>query len=300
MIGFNGGLIGKNNPTIVGTSIPGVWTSREQEVAVRRQQWVGSELLNFYPGSTAAYSLRTIRAAATLLPVVQVRRSSDNTTQNFTSAQITNGSLASFCSGTNGFVSVWYDQSGAGNNAVQPISENQPQIVSSGSVLTDESGGRPALIFSNSFFNISPSIITASNCAFFAVTRHTNAGATWGWIIGSGGSGNNMIIGKRQVSFIAHYSFAGAPSGTDIYGTDIVSKSVSYWQQGAGISQYKINLISGSLTSGSKIGTFRIGSTSGQNEPWIGPIQEIIYYPTSQVSTNSEIMTNINSYYSIY
>jgi hypothetical protein len=41
MIGFNGGLIGKNNPTVAGTSIPGVWTLREQEVAIRRNQWTG-------------------------------------------------------------------------------------------------------------------------------------------------------------------------------------------------------------------------------------------------------------------
>jgi hypothetical protein len=47
MIGFNGGLIGKNNPTVAGLSIPGVWTAREQEVAVRRNAWGGAVDPNF-------------------------------------------------------------------------------------------------------------------------------------------------------------------------------------------------------------------------------------------------------------
>jgi len=42
MLGFNGGLIGKTNLTVAGASIPGVWTSREQEIAVRRNQWTGT------------------------------------------------------------------------------------------------------------------------------------------------------------------------------------------------------------------------------------------------------------------
>jgi hypothetical protein len=47
MIGFNGGLIGKNNPTAAGLSIPGVWTAREQEVAVRRNEWASAVDSNF-------------------------------------------------------------------------------------------------------------------------------------------------------------------------------------------------------------------------------------------------------------
>jgi hypothetical protein len=47
MIGFNGGLIGKNNPTVAGLSIPGVWTPREQEVAVRRNAWVAATDPNY-------------------------------------------------------------------------------------------------------------------------------------------------------------------------------------------------------------------------------------------------------------
>ena len=40
MIGFNGGLIGSIRTPIAGVSIPGMWTPREQECAVRGGNWV--------------------------------------------------------------------------------------------------------------------------------------------------------------------------------------------------------------------------------------------------------------------
>lgn len=45
MLGFNGGLIGKSRPTSSSSSLPGVWTSREQEVAIRNFQWIGAGFL---------------------------------------------------------------------------------------------------------------------------------------------------------------------------------------------------------------------------------------------------------------
>jgi len=42
MIGFNGGLIGKTRETMLASSVPGVWTAREQLEAYRNQKWPGS------------------------------------------------------------------------------------------------------------------------------------------------------------------------------------------------------------------------------------------------------------------
>jgi hypothetical protein len=68
-------------------------------------------------------------------PVVQVRRSSDNTIYDFIADPIGNLSnvqnsttIASFLSGTTGYIATWYDQSGASNNYSQPTTSNQPQI----------------------------------------------------------------------------------------------------------------------------------------------------------------------------
>lgn len=70
---------------------------------------------------------------------IRVRRSSDNAEQDigFVDGYIDVTSLETFCSGTNGFVSIWYNQVSFGNNAVQATTSIQPQIVSSGSFITD-------------------------------------------------------------------------------------------------------------------------------------------------------------------
>lgn len=93
-------------------------------------------LLDAYPGAAAAYSIRKLRTAYTG-SAIRVRRSSDNAEQDigFSGANIDTSALTSFCSGTNGFVTTWYDQSGNAKNATQTTAANQPQIVSSGSYL---------------------------------------------------------------------------------------------------------------------------------------------------------------------
>jgi hypothetical protein len=69
---------------------------------------------------------------------IRVRRSSDNAEADigFDGTDLDTSSLTSFCSGTDGFVTTWYDQTGNGNNATQGTAANQPKIVSSGSVIT--------------------------------------------------------------------------------------------------------------------------------------------------------------------
>lgn len=300
MLGFNGGLIGKDNTPVAGPSIPGVWTSREQELAVRRQNWAGAELLDLYPGATAAYSLRTIKLSATSSPVVNVRRSSGSpSTEDFTATQVADGTLAAWVGAGDGFVTTWYDQSGNGNHAVQINNGSQPLIVSSGTLQTEN--GKPAIIFGTGGEKrlIPPIISLEENCAFFAVTKHTNSGGNWSWFVGEQ-TGGGFFLGKRSGNITAHLAFAGY-LGQDVPGTNIAQYAVSYWQQGTGISQYRINLTSGALLDGFRGGSFLIGGRAIVNgEGWVGPIQEIIYYPTSQVSTFSAMVTAINSYYNVY
>jgi hypothetical protein len=92
-------------------------------------------LLDTYTGAAAAYSLRLLRSAYTG-DAIRVRRASDNTEQDigFVSNELDISALTTFCSGTNGFVKTWYDQSGNGYDATQTTDASQPQIVSSGSV----------------------------------------------------------------------------------------------------------------------------------------------------------------------
>ncbi|MDH7461706.1 arabinofuranosidase catalytic domain-containing protein [Chitinophagaceae bacterium 26-R-25] len=92
-----------------------------------------------------AYSLRLLTSSYAG-NAIQVRRSSDNTTQNigFTAAgDLDTAALKTFVGSGNGFVSIWYDQSGNGINATQSTTSNQPQIVASGVINRDN--GKPAI-----------------------------------------------------------------------------------------------------------------------------------------------------------
>jgi hypothetical protein len=106
-------------------------------------------LLDTYTNAAAAYSVRKLRSAYSG-SCIRVRRSSDNTEQDigFSGTNLDTTALTSFCSGTNGFVTTWYDQSGNANDATQTTAANQPQIVSSGSVITENT--RPTLQFDGS------------------------------------------------------------------------------------------------------------------------------------------------------
>jgi hypothetical protein len=93
-------------------------------------------LLDTYPGAAVAYSLRLLQSDYSG-NAIKVRRASDNAEQDigFVNNELDTASLETFCSGTDGFVTTWYDQSANGNNAIQASAANQPQIVSSGTSL---------------------------------------------------------------------------------------------------------------------------------------------------------------------
>ena len=150
--------------TITGQSLNGeidevhVWTNRLLNAAevlnIYNTEISGTsilpekKLLDNVTGAVAAYSLRELSDAYMGNPVVNVRRSSDNATQDFTSTEITDGTLLSFVGNTaadNGYVTTWHDQSGASNNLVQATQANQPKIVSSGVLV--ERNLKPAVEF---------------------------------------------------------------------------------------------------------------------------------------------------------
>jgi len=92
------------------------------------------------PNKATAYRLLSTSYAA--LPIVNIRRSSDNATADFTAAEITDGTLTTWTGANDGLVTRRYDQSGNGNDDFQTTAGNQFKLVSSGILQTD-SGGKP-------------------------------------------------------------------------------------------------------------------------------------------------------------
>jgi hypothetical protein len=139
-----------------------------------QQRFTPAALLDRFPSAAAAYSLRNL--VGTSNPsVVRVRRSSDNTEQDFTAAQVTDGTLTTFCGAGDGFVRTWYDQSGNGLHLAQTTTGNQPQIVTSGALETE--GSKPCI--THSAVTQQLRVATSYSSSFhsvFKVCRITSAG----------------------------------------------------------------------------------------------------------------------------
>jgi len=256
---------------------------------------IGPLLLDAFPNAAAAYSLRKLRDLYTG-SAIRVRRSSDNTEQNigFVSGNLDTTALTSFCSGTNGFVTTWYDQSGNAYNATQPTAANQPQIVSSGSVLVD-ANNKPQLTLGGSrFLNVNSSLTINQPFTPVVVAEPVQA-AAFEFLFDS--TGLNRIttfsFTDQKPAIFAGITLTGSSTHTraqhlyfSIYNTTnsfLFLDNVQVISGNAGVNNY------GNITLGFPGGGSSIGKSS-----------EYIFYPSNQSSNRSGIQTNINSYYAIY
>ncbi|WP_052257089.1 arabinofuranosidase catalytic domain-containing protein [Flavobacterium sp. AED] len=84
--------------------------------------------------AAVAYSLRKV-STSYVGNAIQVRRSSDNATQDIgfdNNGDLDTSALLAFVSSDNGYVSIWYDQSGNGRDLIKTDYDFQPQIVFAG------------------------------------------------------------------------------------------------------------------------------------------------------------------------
>ena len=238
-------------------------------------------LLDDYSGAVAAYSLRLLASTYTG-SAIRVRRASDNTEQDigFDNNELDTSALATFCSGTNGFVKTWYDQSGNANDATQTSSASQPKIYDSGTG-TVTVGTKPGLSFAaNNIFNLTSQIsITDEN--FFYVTAN---------IV-------DVSVYIASASYVRNQAFRYLLyDGSSFYVSNI-SPSTGY-------SLQTVINNDGVYQNTSKLATFTntltIAGTSVLKANAAGSYQELIIYDADQSSNRSGIETNMNDFYSIY
>ena len=161
-----------------------------------------------YPNALCIYSLRTLSYPP--VAAVRIRRDNDNTEQDFTPAQIINGSLESFCTGTDGRVAKWYDQSGNGNDAVQTTASKQPILVSSGTLLRDE--GKPVIKPYDGNSDLILGVSALANFHGFFLVREDSVASIASLLL-NGDANNEYVVTAQngETSFVT-YSNAGSPS----------------------------------------------------------------------------------------
>lgn len=262
-------------------------------------------LLDIYTGAAAAYSLRNLAGrAGKTANVVRVRRSSDNTEADFTAAQVSDGSLAAWVGASNnGFVRTWYDQSGNGLDLAQTSTGNQPQLVNSGAVITQNS--KPTISHAASArWLFKDTSYTTANHTTFQVSNITSSGRGRILTIVSeqavlrGGDGNNLaqIYGAGLVAAVEIAN--GWPRNTQSIHTAIFAHT-----DGDGFAWRNGSLIHSNTTGAgatASVSSLYVGGVSGGLEGFTGNVQEIIIYRSNQSAARAAIEANINAYYAIY
>jgi hypothetical protein len=260
-------------------------------------------LLDTYANAAAAYSLRLLRTLYTG-SAIRVRRSSDNAEQDigFVNNVVDTSALTNFCSGTDGFVTTWYDQSGNARNATQTTAASQPQIVSSGSVILDT--GKPCISSTVGLLQLNATWgVALSNPQIFYVMKITGpVGYSGHWIYLGNTGGNNHFISDT----------GDAGSYTDIfnnsrpkYGSFNASLNQRYLECYENVGSTTTRFLNG-VDRGSNLFTtvtptnLNIGGRGILAFAAAGTIQEIVIYSTGNSSNRSGIQTDINNYYNVY
>ena len=254
-------------------------------------------LLDTYPSAAAAYSVRKLRTAYTG-NAIRVRRSSDNTEQDigFYGNILDTSALTTFCSGTNGFITTWYDQSGNGLNATQTTAIQQPKIVSSGNVLTN--GGKPCLEFDNVNDSLQTTLTINRPYSIYAQFLQFGNGATR--MLNSNNAINSLISSSRSGNTV----YTNGDVVANAYASNNQNVIISLIESSSATTKffYNNNDIAKVSPASNNWGVlcFGYGLTVSSQEPANGQIKETIVWATDQASNNTGIQTNMNSYYGIY
>jgi hypothetical protein len=267
-------------------------------------------LLDVYSGAAAAYSLRKLRSAYTG-SAIRVRRSVGSPAEKdigFVNNELDVSDLQSFCSGTDGFVTTWYDQSGNGNHATQSTAADQSQIVSSGSVITE--GGKPCLEYNNDFYTSTYELTDDTDFLALIVIRVETAFGDNPRYAAFNSSTNvvNVQIGynidnkyytrKDNVTNIITNTFTTTGSRNLL--AHGCQSNTNYFSRNGTLETFgETGLPTVNSNRGDGLFLIKAFSLTAQYVE-TGNIQEFILYPIDKLSDLSGIENNINDFYSIY
>ena len=226
---------------------------------------------------------------------IRVRRDNDDAEQDigFSGNNLDESALTTFVGANNAYVTTWYDQSGNGDNLTQATSTNQPQIVSSGTVIKTNTIASMNFI-TDDYLQTATLSSAAQPNSFFTVFKRDSTAATDRIFDGLDGD-NRQVFGGTT----GYQQFAG--------GTSLVAGTTDLNQRLASVffnttDQFYINTsLIGSGDSGPDPATgLTVGDGYNLVAPFRGDIQLLVMYNSDQLSNRAAISTVINDVYSIY
>ena len=265
-----------------------------------------------FGGAAAAYSLRDIGAMNGR--VVRVRRDTgggagDNDEEDFSASQVASGALESFVgAGNNGFITLWYDQSGNDHDAYQSSASSQPKIVNNGTIELSPSN-QPALRF------ISPTKLSVpvnghidnlNSVSFFVVGEYETASIPPQYFlnltnfsqipqaVGVGSSPSYSGYTNFSYGSFGNQSTSHTPSVNQNILYSAVTDSSDFEGFADGSSILTTSVIDRAVTQDGSIGAWATG-TYHLN----GTISEVIIFDAGKADDRADIEENIADYYNI-
>ena len=215
---------------------------------------------------------------------------------NLLTAPVTGQSLANWLGGATGYVTTWYDQSGAGNNATQATAANQPiiQRATKGPGYSCYFAGAPNQM---SFNSATGNIFDNTDFTVCAVTRRSNAYAgTFQYFMGTSPTLstvpslkfgyvsdtlvrtqiNNIAVDTVNVN-VSAYAGASEPTGYNMGMLSQTSGMVAYaWRSGTPTTgTAPLGITPGTLSGPGTLGCSR------NSQFFIGEIYEVLIFTRS-------------------
>lgn len=256
-----------------------------------------SILLDTYPTAAAAFSVRKLRTAYAG-SCLRIRRSSDNTELDvgFSGNDFDSSAAATFCSGTDGFVSKWYDQSGNVNHLVMATSANQPKLVTAGVVGTV--GGKALLTFGTSIrMDLTTNLSGAPSWTMETVwTRNSTADMSMLTVKTTG-----IPAVRYGTDF---YLYVGTDGFYSRYDATLPLRAIASFVATASLQKAFLNAaqLTPALSNSALAGgpNFECLGHNTVSTSHMGGIQEVVFWSSDKSSDALSINSNANAYFAIF
>lgn len=287
------------------------------------QQQASALLLDVYPNAAAAYSLRKLRTAYTGAAIRMRRTDNAEIDIGFVNGVLDTTLILTFCGASEGFVTIWYDQSGIGVNAIQSTSAAQPKIFSFPNFYLEN--GKPSIFFTGtSSCNLRRTgnmpLIERSFAFVGKQNIYQQDAGVFGFAPSGGGNDFNspdtFIFQTANSSVPADYYVVGSTgasyflpkngSGTTAvlqYGLYLEVKTTpngEFYRNNSLIAQDSSFTQFDAFNTQSLVLGARQFNSSSLGFNFVGLFQEFVYWSVSNTANRLGIQNNINSFYSIY
>lgn len=261
-------------------------------------------LLDTYTGATAAYSLRKLRSTYTGY-AMRVRRSSDDTTLDVgfnTDGTLNTASMLSFVGAGNGFVTIWYDQSGNARNLEQVTSVIQPRIISGG--VLETLNGKPSIYNGGSTsapwrMTVNFGVTLSQPNTMFNIGSNSNQTAVGYLWDGITLANRNSLYEQSGTT----YSMIAGGTLSSSYVSNINTQRLLYARYNGASSSLAVNnatATNGNVGTNTLTGLTINASYNGGTGLSPSNHQEFIIWNADKATDRTGISNNINTYYSTY